>query len=203
MSNPHADLFRADPLMAHLVAQASPLPDTLPSRPIYNALLSSIISQQLSVKAAATIKARLWALFPQQEPTPDLLLQTTPEDLRAVGISGQKARYLKSVAQHKLDGLLEDEDLAHLPDEDLITRLTHIKGIGRWTAEMILMFTLHRPDVMPVDDLGIYNAMKRLYGLTEPHKTARKEMQALSELWRPHRTLACRYLWQSLNNAPA
>ncbi len=171
-------------------------------RPIYDALLSSVISQQLSVKAAATIKARFLALFPKNYPDPALVLSLPVEQMRAVGLSRQKIGYLQNIAEHKAAGKLEDDQLAHLPDEELITQLVHIKGIGRWTAEMILMFALHRPDVMPVDDLGIYNAMKRLYGLEPPHKQARARMLELSLSWRPYRTLACRYLWQSLNNMP-
>ncbi|WP_192820715.1 DNA-3-methyladenine glycosylase [Rufibacter sp. LB8] len=201
--NPHSALFQKDPVLAKLVNQLEPLPETLSARPLYDALLSSVISQQLSVKAAATIKSRFLALFPKQDPNPELLLATEPEVLRSVGLSGQKAGYLKSIAEHKAQGLLEDELLAHLPDEELLQRLIHIKGVGRWTAEMVLMFTLNRPDVMPLDDLGIYNAMKKLYGFSEPMKQAKPLMLEISENWRPHRTLACRYLWKSLDNAPA
>ncbi|WP_240336960.1 DNA-3-methyladenine glycosylase family protein [Rufibacter psychrotolerans] len=124
------------------------------------------------------------------------------EILRAAGLSKQKIGYLQNLAEHKAAGHLEDNLLAHLPDEELIARLVQVKGIGRWTAEMILMFALHRPDVMPVDDLSIYNAMKRLYQFTESHKQAKAKMLELSLPWKPHRTLACRYLWQSLDNAP-
>ncbi|GAA4298981.1 DNA-3-methyladenine glycosylase [Nibribacter koreensis] len=195
-------LFPQDALLEDLVRKQTPIVLTENRKPIYDSLLSSIISQQLSVKAAATIKNRFLALFPENNPKPELVLTASVEELRSVGLSGQKVGYVKSVAQHKLDGLLEDQDIAHLPDEELIDRLVAIKGIGRWSAEMILMFALQRPDVMPVDDLGIYNAMKRLYQFTEPHKEAKKKMLALSENWRPNRTLACLYLWQSLNNTP-
>ena len=195
-------LFSKDSLLQDLVNGQPTIELTDERKPIYDSLLSSIISQQLSVKAAATIKGRFLALFPENSPKPELVLAASTEELRAVGLSGQKVGYVRSVAQYKLDGLLEDADIAHLPDEELIQRLVAIKGIGRWSAEMILMFALQRPDVMPVDDLGIYNAMKRLYQLEESHKDAKKKMMALSENWRPHRTLACRYLWQSLNNTP-
>ncbi len=172
------------------------------TRPIYEALVSSVISQQLSVKAAATIKGRFLALFPENYPEPKIVLLMAPEEMRAVGLSRQKISYLQNIAEHKAAGKLEDAQLAHLPDEELIAQLVQIKGIGRWTAEMILMFALHRPDVMPLDDLGIYNAMKRLYQFEETHKAAKPKMLSFSEAWRPHRTLACRYLWQSLDNSP-
>jgi DNA-3-methyladenine glycosylase II len=200
--NPHAALFSHDHLLSEVVNSLVPLPEVLPPRPIYDALLSSVISQQLSVKAAATIKGRFLALFPEQDPKPELVLATELEVLRSVGLSGQKANYIKSIAEHKAHGLLEDGALAHLPDEDLLQRLVQIKGVGRWTAEMVLMFTLNRPDVMPLDDLGIYNAMKKLYGFSEPMKAAKPLMREISDKWRPHRTLACRYLWKSLDNAP-
>ncbi|QHL86555.1 DNA-3-methyladenine glycosylase 2 family protein [Nibribacter ruber] len=195
-------LFPKDPLLQQLVEQDPAIELTQERQPIYDSLLSSIISQQLSVKAAATIKQRFLALFPENNPKPELVLAASTEELRGVGLSGQKVNYVRSVAQQKLDGLLEDADIAHLPDEKLIQRLVAIKGIGRWSAEMILMFALQRLDVMAVDDLGIYNAMKRLYGWQETHKEAKQKMQAQAELWRPNRTLACRYLWQSLNNKP-
>ncbi|RNI27867.1 DNA-3-methyladenine glycosylase 2 family protein [Rufibacter immobilis] len=202
MQHPHAHLFSQDPLLYQMILQAKPVTEATAYRPIYEALLSSVISQQLSVKAAATIKARFLALFPDNYPDPAFLLSTPPEMLRAAGLSRQKITYLQHLAQQKQDGKLEDAQLAPLPDEELIQRLVQIKGIGRWTAEMILMFALHRPDVMPLDDLGIYNAMKRLYALEETGKAAKARMKNISEAWRPHRTLACRYLWQSLDNAP-
>ncbi|AKQ45384.1 hypothetical protein TH63_06615 [Rufibacter radiotolerans] len=198
----HAALFSKDPLLQQLVEKIGPLPETSVPKPIYEALLSSIISQQLSVKAAATIKKRFFGLFPDQYPDPSLVLSLPTDQMRAVGLSGQKTGYIQSVATHKAEGHLEDQELAHLPDEELLARLVQIKGVGRWTAEMILMFALHRPDVMPVDDLGIYNAMKRLYQFEEPHKAAKSIMLSLSEAWRPNRTLACRYLWHSLDNMP-
>ncbi|WP_066836649.1 DNA-3-methyladenine glycosylase family protein [Rufibacter ruber] len=200
--NPHAALFSQDPVLFHLVKDQPPLPERLPAKSIYDALLSSVISQQLSVKAAATIKARFLALFPETDPKPEWVQATPDEVLRSVGLSGQKAKYLKSIAAFKAAGNLEDDTIAHLPDEELILHLTQIKGVGRWTSEMVLMFTLNRPDVMPLDDLGIYNAMKKLYGFTAPLKEAKATLLELSQPWRPHRTLACRYLWKSLDNAP-
>ncbi|RNI30481.1 DNA-3-methyladenine glycosylase family protein [Rufibacter latericius] len=202
MAATHASLFTAESVLHQLVLQAPEIEIQTVTRPIYEALFSSVISQQLSVKAAATIKARFLALFPGNYPDPKVVLSMAPEEMRAVGLSRQKISYLQNIAEHKAAGQLEDDQLAHLPDEALISQLVRIKGIGRWTAEMILMFALNRPDVMPLDDLGIYNAMKRLYQFEEPMKAAKPRMTSLSDPWRPHRTLACRYLWQSLDNAP-
>ncbi|MGV3540108.1 MAG: DNA-3-methyladenine glycosylase family protein [Rufibacter sp.] len=201
--NAHAALFPNDQLLANLISTLPQLEESLPARPIYDALLSSVISQQLSVKAAATIKGRFLALFPENDPKPEWVLATPDEQLRTVGLSGQKSKYLKSIATFKAEGKLEDDALAHLPNEELLQHLTQIKGVGRWTAEMVLMFTLNRTDVMPLDDLGIYNAMKRLYGFAETMKEAKPKMQEISDHWQPNRTLACRYLWASLNNAPS
>ncbi|ALJ00436.1 DNA-3-methyladenine glycosylase family protein [Rufibacter tibetensis] len=202
MSASHAVIFVQDPVLQTLVLNSAPIELASTPRPIYEALFSSVISQQLSVKAAATIKARFLALFLENYPEPSLVLSLPVEVMRAAGLSRQKISYLQNIAHHKEAGNLEDSDLVHLPDEELISRLVQIKGIGRWTAEMILMFALHRPDVMPVDDLGIYNAMKRLYQFEETGKVAKAKMLQLSESWRPNRTLACRYLWRSLDNAP-
>ncbi|MFC6999524.1 DNA-3-methyladenine glycosylase family protein [Rufibacter roseus] len=198
----HASLFPLDPLLQNLIASLPPLLERVEGKLIYDALLSSVISQQLSVKAAATIKGRFLALFPESAPKPHLVLASSEEDFRNVGLSRQKASYIKSIAEHAQAGNLHQEELIFLPDEELIKRLTQIKGVGRWTAEMILMFALNRPDVMPLDDLGIYNAMKKLYHIEEPFKVAKPRMQTLSNAWRPHRTLACRYLWRSLDNEP-
>ena len=118
----------------------------------------------------------------------------------AAGFSRAKVAYLRSLAEHVLDGQLELERLAELPDEEVIRELTAVKGIGEWTAHMFLMFTLHRPDVLPVGDLGVRNAAMRAYDLPAPPKPA--ELEAIAEAWRPHRTRACLYLWRSLENTP-
>ncbi len=124
-----------------------------------------------------------------------------PETLKtAAGFSRAKVAYLRSLAEHVLDGRLELERVAELDDDEVIRELTAVKGIGEWTAHMFLMFTLHRPDVLPVGDLGVRNAAMRAYGLDGPPKPA--ELEALAEPWRPHRTRASLYLWRSLENAP-
>jgi DNA-3-methyladenine glycosylase II len=162
----------------------------------------SIAGQQLSVLAARAIWRRLVARFDGRAPTPQEILDDDPEELRAAaGFSRAKVRYLRSLAEHVLAGELELDRLTEMGDEEVIAELTAVKGIGEWTAHMFLMFTLHRPDVLPTGDLGVRNAIMRAYELDRPPTPA--EMTALAEPWRPHRTRACLYLWRSLDNAPA
>ena len=175
--------------------------EQLPHEDIYLSLLSSIISQQLSTKVARVIKNRFLSLFPENYPVPALVLAQPDEILRSVGLSFQKLGYIRNVASFAEAGNLDYQLIAGLPDEELINHLVQIKGVGRWTAEMILMFTLTRADVFPVDDLGIQNAIKKHYGLTQTGKELKSEMIKIAEAWRPYRTLASRYLWQSLDNA--
>lgn len=163
---------------------------------VYYDLLESIVSQQLSVKAAATIHGRFIALFEDGFPHPERLLALDVPTLRAVGLSNQKASYMLNVAAFFAQEQLRGADWSLKTDEEIIQLLTQIKGVGRWTVEMILMFTLRRPDILPVDDLGIQQAMKRLYGLEETGKPLRKRMEELAAPWRPYRTFACRYLWK-------
>ncbi|WP_018477758.1 DNA-3-methyladenine glycosylase family protein [Pontibacter roseus] len=190
-----------DPILAALVGQGKPLASTR-SEDLYFELLSSIVSQQLSVKAAATIFRRLTELYPDAYPHPHLVLETPDETLRSAGLSFQKIGYIRNVAAFAQEGNLEHATIDAMDDETLIQHLTKIKGVGRWTVEMLLMFALERPDVMPVDDVGIQNAMKRHYGLEETGRVLKARMHAIAENWRPYRTIACKYLWQSLNNMP-
>jgi DNA-3-methyladenine glycosylase II len=166
----------------------------------YGALLHAVVNQQLSVKAGAAIYGRLTDRF-GQTPTPEQLLADEPEELRAaVGLSRSKVGFMRSLAEHILSGELELDRLDSLSDEEVMEELVAVKGIGEWTAHMFLMSHLHRPDVMAPGDLGIRRAIERAYSLEEPD---RETMERLAERWRPHRTLACRYLWRSLNNEPA
>jgi DNA-3-methyladenine glycosylase II len=177
-------------------------PDTR-GRPddVYGALVRTIAGQQLSVLAARAIWRRLTEHFDGRVPTPREILDEDPDTLRtAAGFSRAKVTYLRSLAEHVLDGRLELDRLSELSDEDVIAELTAVKGIGEWSAHMFLIFTLHRPDVLPVGDLGIRNAAMKAYGLVAPPKPA--ELEAIAEPWRPHRTRACLYLWRSLENAP-
>ena len=162
--------------------------------------MRSIAGQQLSVLAARAIWRKLTARYDGRTPTPEEILAEDPVQLRAAaGFSRAKVVYLRSLAEHVLAGDLELDRLAELGDEEVIRELTAVKGIGEWTAHMFLMFTLHRPDVLPVGDLGVRNAAARAYGLEKPKPA---ELTELGEAWRPHRTRACLYLWRSLDNTP-
>ena len=206
MLAPDAHLRRADPVMARLIDDfGGPLPAERDSRgrppDVYGALVRSITGQQLSVKAAASIYGRLVARFDGRTPTPEQILADDPEELRAAcGFSRAKVAYLRSLAEHVLSGELEIDRLTELDDGEVIRELTEVKGIGEWTAHMFLMFTLHRPDVLPVGDLGVRNAAMRAYELDAPPPP--NALQELAEPWRPHRTRACLYLWRSLDNEP-
>lgn len=175
------------------------IPPLLPSADLYQNLLESIVSQQLSVKAADTIFKRFLALFPGENfPKPEEVLKISDDTLRSCGLSRQKASYLKSLSELILSGQLILEDLESLPDEEVILLLTKVKGIGRWTAEMFLIFTLGRPDIFSLGDLGLRTAVSRLYGVDRDNL---KAIEDISLQWQPVRSLASRYLWKSLDNA--
>ncbi len=199
-------LREADPVMAGLIERYGDPDGVLARRgrrpgDAYGALLRSIVGQQLSTKAARSIYDRVTALFGGRTPTPEELLAYDPEELRGAGLSRAKVAYMRSLAEHVTDGSLELERLHELSDEEITAELTAVKGLGVWTAHMFLIFHLQRPDVLPVGDLGVRNAIKREYGLDElPDPAA---MTELAEPWRPHRSLASLYLWRSLDNAPA
>lgn len=160
----------------------------------FGALLRSIVYQQLSGKAASTIHGRVLDLFGGREPRPAELLAASDEKLRAAGLSRQKISYLKDLARHADAGAIDR--LHELEDEEVIAQVTAVKGVGVWTAQMFLMFRLGRPDVLPVLDLGIRKAIQRAYGLRKmPDAT---KIEALASKWRPHCTVACWYLWRSL-----
>jgi DNA-3-methyladenine glycosylase II len=162
---------------------------------LFSNLIESIISQQLSTKAADTIFGRFKELFGKKFPTPRQILTMEDEKIRACGLSFAKVSYVKSVANAFVSDLIDIEKIRKQSDEEVIAELTQIKGVGRWTAEMILIFTLNRPDVFSIGDLGIRNAITKLYGITD-----RNEMITLSEKWKPYRSTACWYLWRSLEN---
>jgi len=193
-------LARRDPVLRDLMRRYGPcgLADSQHTDP-FRALVRAIISQQLSTRAAATIEGRFRALF-GGVPTPTQVTATSDTELRVVGLSGQKVRYLRDLCRRVEDGSLQLTELEHMSDDEVIAALTQVKGIGRWTAEMFLMFRLHRPDVLPVDDLGIVKAVQRAYRLrTVPTS---KRLIHLGESWRPYRSVACWYLWASLDNTP-
>jgi DNA-3-methyladenine glycosylase II len=191
-------------VLARLIKQIGPLSvdQRKRGRPkdAYGTLIRSITGQQLSTKAAATIYGRLTELYDGRTPTPEEIIATDPQQLRAIGLSNAKAAYLRDLAEHIVDGELPVGELAELPDERVYEMLIAVKGLGRWTVDMFLMFHLGRPDILPVGDLGIRKAIQIHYGLEALPKAA--EMEEIAEPWRPYRTLACLYLWESLDNAP-
>ena len=193
-------LARRDPILRDLMRVHGPcrLAERQHTDP-FKALIRAIISQQLSTKAAATIAARFEALF-GTFPTPPQVTAMPDERLRSVGLSGQKTGYLRDLCRRIEDGSLPIDALDAMNDESVVETLTQVKGIGRWTAEMFLIFRLHRPDVLPVGDLGIVKAVQRAYKLRKVPTPDR--LTRIGEAWRPYRSVACWYLWASLNNAP-
>ena len=205
LSGAVAKLRAADPVLRAVIDQVGVegVGDARAGRPDdhYGALVRSIVGQQLSTKAARAIYARLIERFGGRTPTPEEVLADDPETLRAAaGLSRAKVGFLRSLAEHVIDGSLELERLDDLSDEDVITELIAVKGLGVWSAHMFLMFHLQRPDVLAVGDLGIRRAVMVRYGL--PELPAPAELEAIAEPWRPHRTLACRFLWRSLDATP-
>ena len=199
-----AHLRAADPVMARLVDEHGPLDARARRRgrppDAYGALLRSIVGQQLSTKAARSIYERLTGLFGGRAPTPAELLAADPEAIRGAGLSRPKVAYLRDLAARVEDRELELERLPELADAEVADQLTAVKGLGRWTADMFLIFHLGRPDVLPVGDLGIRRAVERAYRL--PEVPGAGELERIAEPWRPHRSLACLYLWRSLDNEP-
>jgi DNA-3-methyladenine glycosylase II len=189
-----------EPHMARLIKKNKNRPAFTRSADTFESLCKSIIYQQLSGKAAGTIHRRFLELYKGvSHPSPKQVAKTSIEKFRSVGVSQQKASYLIDLAKKFLDGTVDPKHFREMTDEAIRTHLVAVKGIGRWTADMFLMFTLHRPDVLPTGDLGIQKAMKDLFKLrTLP---SAEKMEKLAEPWRPYRTVACRYLWDSLDNA--
>jgi DNA-3-methyladenine glycosylase II len=193
-------LMRRDPILAETIRRIGAC--GMASRLLtdhYTTLLRAIVGQQLSSKAAATIFGRLRDLFPGGEITVEGLQALDDATLRGVGLSSQKLGYLRDLSARIVDGRLRLDDLDELPDEQIIERLTAVRGFGRWTAEMFLMFRLQRPDVLPVGDLGICTAVQRIYRLRQRPKPER--LTKIGEAWRPYRSIACWYLWESLKKS--
>ena len=202
-------LAAADPTMAALIERigkidlATRLQRRREERPTdaYGALLRAIVGQQLSTKAARTIYLRVLDLFGGATPSPEQLLEASEEELRACGLSGRKTEYVRDLAAHVLAGELELDRLEELDDEEVIEEIVAVRGLGRWTAEMFLLFHLQRPDVLSGGDLGIRKAVQVEYGLEEMPTPTR--VLEIGETWRPHRSLASLYLWESLAAVPA
>jgi DNA-3-methyladenine glycosylase II len=200
-----AHLRSADAVLRAVIDQLGPdgLHDRA-GRPAdhYGALLRSIVGQQLSTKAALAIYNRLIDRFGGRTPTPAEVLADDPEALRAAaGLSRAKVSFLRSLAEHVLDGSLALERLDELPDEEVIAELVAVRGLGQWSAHMFLMFHLRRPDVLPVGDLGIRRAIRDHYELEAMPDAA--TMERIAAPWRPYRTIACRFLWRALDAVPA
>ena len=195
-----AHLRAADPVLARLIAAVGP--PTLRHEPhLFTALVSAIVGQQISVSAASAIRARLAARCGADQPlTPEALLALNHDDLRAIGLSRAKELYVTDLAAKVASGAVDLATIDELPDEAAIAELTQIKGIGRWTAEMFLIFSLGRPDVLPVDDLGFRSNVRRHYGFAALPKPA--EVRALAEPWRPYRSFGTWYLWRSTGVEP-
>lgn len=186
----------ADPTLKKLIAKYPAPTFTDRSAFLFEDLIESIISQQLSVKAADTIYKRFKLLFKRQPfPLPQEVLNKNEQQIREAGISFQKISYIKSVAHAFISELIDIKKIKTMTDEEVITALTQIKGVGKWTAEMILIFTLNRPDVFSLGDLGLRRAVERLYGITD-----HTEILELTEKWKPNRSTASWYLWRSLEN---
>jgi DNA-3-methyladenine glycosylase II len=191
--------MRRDPRLAPLIRKykgRSPL--DAPAVDPFSALVRTITAQQISTKAASTIHGRLVALMPDGVATPEALVAISDDQLRGAGLSRQKCAYLRDLGLKVGCGELPIHSLDQLADEEVIEAIVKVKGLGRWSAEMFLMFRLRRPDVLPVDDLGIATAIQRLYRLRKRPKADR--IRQIGEAWRPYRTVACWYLWRSLEN---
>jgi DNA-3-methyladenine glycosylase II len=199
-----AHLRTADPVMRALIDRLGPLTleDRRRGRPedAYGTLLRAIVGQQLSTKAARSIYGRLLELFDGSTPAPGELLAADPETIRSAGLSRPKVSYLRDLAAHVEDGRLPVDRLFEQDDATVAAELTAVKGLGRWTADMFLIFHLKRPDVLAAGDLGVRRAAAREYDLTELPEAP--ELERIAEPWRPHRTLGCLYLWRSLDAEP-
>jgi DNA-3-methyladenine glycosylase II len=198
------ELMRADKVLRRLMEERGPIDpeiDRRGSRPDpYEAIARAIVGQQLSTRAARSIWEKLLGIFGGKTPTPDELLRRRPQTLRKAGLSNAKVEFLRDLAKRISDGRLDLKSLAKLSDEDIVAELIEVKGVGRWTAEMFLIFHLGRPDVVSAGDLGIRRAVQIAYGMED--LPGPEEMERISDEWRPHRTLACLYLWRSLDNTP-
>lgn len=192
-------VLRRDPVLAAIMRQVGPceLGIAGATRHPFAALVQAIVNQQLSVKAGETIYRRVEAMVPRRRLTPASVAALSIDALRSAGLSRGKATYIHELAQRVVARDVRLHDLARYSDEDVMARLCDIKGIGRWSAEMFLMFQLARPDVLPLDDVGLVRAIRRAYGLHG--QVTRDEIVALAEPWRPWRSVACWYLWASLD----
>ena len=203
----HTHLKNCDPKISHIIL--GNIEDSTSSGQVYEQLLSSVISQQISVSAARSIKAKFLSFFDNSFPSYNALLKTKEEDLRSCGLSKQKISYMQNIAEYFRTNKIKNEDFIAMSDEEIIEMLTQIKGVGRWTVDMLLIFTLDRPDVFSLGDNGLLRGCELIYGLKNikakdgtmtkekiTHKSFKNRINKISEKWSPHRSLASRYIWQ-------
>ena len=195
-------LSKNDSVLAGVIAKYG-LCTIRPHKNYYQELVDSIISQQLSVKAAAAIEQRFRDMFGGEFPNPEQILTKNLDELRAIGFSYAKGRYVQDLAQHIIDGKVRFDHLDSLSNDEVIAELTAVKGIGEWTAHMFLMFCMGRSDVLPVGDLGIRNGIRQLYGLDHAPNPDEIRNIAAKNNWHPYESIASWYVWQSLDNKPA
>ena len=201
VSAPYISHLSKDKKLGKLLAQQETL-KLSKRKQIYLHLCGSIMSQQLSTRVAEVIHKRFLKLY-AGKPTPQKILDTPFDELRAIGLSNAKTKYIQNVARFTLEKGMDPKILHKMDNEELIEHFTQIKGVGRWTAEMLLMFTLGREDVFAVDDLGIQNAMIQVYKLDKTDKKKlRDDMLRISAKWSPYRTFACLHLWRHKDNVP-
>ncbi len=194
-------LAARDKKLAPIIAASGPC-RIKPHSDHYGELVGSVVGQQLSTRAAAAIWQRVLDLFGGKMPTPEQLIKVQDQKLRDVGLSWAKVRYVKDLAQHILDGRLDLEHIATMPNEQVIEQLTAVKGIGEWSAQMFMLFGLGRLDILPVGDLGVRKAIQNLYGLPELPAPERIITISNKNHWHPYESVAAWYLWQSLDNSP-
>lgn len=201
MNNALAHLSANDTVLKKLI-ESYPAPTFQKHTDYYQALVDSIIGQQLSVKAASAIEARFKALFSNAFPEPDQIIAISPEELRAVGLSRQKSSYIQDLAQKVLDGEVQFEHIESLTNAQIIEELTRVKGVGEWTVHMFLIFCMNRLNVLPAGDLGIRNGVTLLYNFTQKATPEDVITIATKNSWQPYESVASWYVWQSLENTP-
>ena len=192
--------MRCDPTLRNVIKRVGPCKlHAVAPKDAFETLCRTIASQQLSTKAADTIYGRFCDLFPDRKPVPEHVMTLSDDRIRACGFSRAKLSFIKDLATHVIDGRLDLKGLRKHPDDEVLRQLVAVKGIGRWTAEVFLMFRLGRPDVLPADDLGLMNAVQRAYKLRK--RPTAKALRSMGERWSPHRSVAAWYLWASLDAA--
>jgi DNA-3-methyladenine glycosylase II len=190
-------LMKCDPTLRDLIKRVGPCTlHAVAPKDAFETLCRTIASQQLSTKAAETIFGRFCDLFPNRRPTPERVMTLSDDRIRACGFSRAKVSFVKDLASHVIDGRLDLQRLRRHPDEEVLRQLVAVKGIGRWTAEVFLMFRLGRPDILPADDLGLMNAVHRAYKLRK--RPDARTLRKMGDRWRPYRSVVAWYLWASL-----